>query len=169
MAYTEKQKSEHIRELQRYLFGISQKDSRIPPVYPDGRYGKETEAAVSIFQRYYGLPVTGEVNRQRWDAIVSTYRSITYKPIAVDVFPAPDYVMRLGDSGNLVLQLQLMLFALAAGYSNIPEPEENGIYGKKTEEAIKTIQEMALLEQTGETDIETWNRIAQWFSREMKK
>lgn len=169
MSYTEKQKSEYVRELQKYLFHIAQKDKRIPAPSPDGVYGPETEAAVTAFQRHYSLSITGEVDKPTWDAIALEYhQSFGLNPIAIDVFPHGDYVMVPGDSGNLVLQLQLMLFVFAGAYSNMIEPEQNGIYGKETEMAVKSLQAVSMLPQTGEVDVQTWNRLSRWFSSYLK-
>lgn len=165
MKYTEEQKRGHVKELQTYLYHIAQKDPRIPPVAPDGIYDAETEAAVSAFQRHYGLPVTGEVDRGTWDAIIREYREdFGDKPLPVNAFPSPDYVIRSGDTGVLVLQLQLMLWALSDEYTNIPEPEQNGVYGPKTERSVRELQRVSRLPQTGEVDKRTWNPLAQWFA-----
>ncbi|MCQ2420025.1 MAG: peptidoglycan-binding protein [Clostridia bacterium] len=41
-----------------------------------GTYDEATEAAVSSFQRYAGLPETGAVDRDTWDAVYSQYAGI---------------------------------------------------------------------------------------------
>lgn len=170
MSYTEKQKSEYVKELQKSLFLISQWDKRIPVITPDGIFGPDTQSAVSAFQQYYGLLVTGEVDKATWDEIAAKYKMIyEATPDVIDIFPSQRYMIRPGDSGNLVLQLQLMLFALAGAYSNMVEPEQNGIYGEKTESSVRELQRISMLPQTGETDVHTWNRLAKWFSSQLKR
>jgi len=62
-----------VRALQTMLRSLSFSDPSIPRLIPDGTYGPETQAAVSAFQRQAGLPVTGEVDNDVWDAIVLAY------------------------------------------------------------------------------------------------
>ncbi len=44
----------------------------------------------------------------------------------------------------------------------------NGEYDSRTESAVKRYQEISGLQVTGETDIETWNRIKRDYDREIK-
>jgi len=49
MAYTNEDRRNHIRELQRYLYSLSFYDETMPQVVPDGIYGRETALAVRAF------------------------------------------------------------------------------------------------------------------------
>ena len=49
----------------------------IPEVRPDGRYGAETETAVSAFQQIAGLTRTGRVDRPTWRALAEAYNGGT--------------------------------------------------------------------------------------------
>ncbi len=51
MAYTNEDRRNHIRELQRYLYSLSFYDETMPQVVPDGIYGRETALAVRAFQQ----------------------------------------------------------------------------------------------------------------------
>lgn len=62
-----------VRSLQTMLRQISELDTSIPAVVPDGIYGRDTLAAVSAFQRTRGLPVTGVADLTTWEAIVEAY------------------------------------------------------------------------------------------------
>ena len=62
-----------IRSLQTMLKTIAETDPSIPLVIPDGIYGQETIAAVYAFQRKYGIPMTGIVDQNTWEAIVAVY------------------------------------------------------------------------------------------------
>ena len=62
--YTDEQKKSHIMELQRYLHGLNMHKGNEPAVIPDGVYGERTTAAVSLFQRENGIPVTGKTDRK---------------------------------------------------------------------------------------------------------
>ena len=62
-----------IYELQTMLRLLSQINPNFPPVNPDGIYGPETVSAVSAFQRFHGLPVTGVTDNSTWETIVDIY------------------------------------------------------------------------------------------------
>jgi peptidoglycan hydrolase-like protein with peptidoglycan-binding domain len=50
----------------------------IPPAEPDGIYGPQTESAVRAFQEFFGIDVTGVVDRYTWDRIVLIYRNLRF-------------------------------------------------------------------------------------------
>lgn len=65
-----------VRLLQYMLSVLSAHISTIPPVSVDGIYGQQTRAAVLAAQRRFGLPETGSVGAQTWDAIYDQYSGI---------------------------------------------------------------------------------------------
>lgn len=71
--------------IQEVLAYISTIVPEIPYVQPDGRYGPETTAAVTVFQRIYGLKPTGIVNEETWNKLISVYRELRFG----DTMPAP--------------------------------------------------------------------------------
>jgi len=71
--------------IQEVLAYISTIVPEIPYVQPDGRYGPETTAAVTVFQRIYGLEPTGIVNEETWNKLISVYRELRFG----DTMPAP--------------------------------------------------------------------------------
>lgn len=162
--YTEQQKRDNIKEVQTYLHRIAQQDKRIPVVIPDGIYGDETERAVKAFQRLYGLPETGEVDKDTWDRIVEIYLTITAKPEPINAFPSSGFILREGDTGPLVYLVQIMLDTLAKKYNNLNRQRVNGVYGSETTGNVKEIQKNSRLEQTGDVNRETWNSITAAFN-----
>jgi hypothetical protein len=60
--------------LEIMLNTISAIHPEIIPVEIDGIYGPDTTAAVIIFQNLYGLPVTGIVDEETWDALNEVYQ-----------------------------------------------------------------------------------------------
>ena len=62
-----------VRSLQTMLRTIAESDDRYNSVVPDGIYGPQTVAAVSVFQRNHGLPVTGITDQLTWDTIAAAY------------------------------------------------------------------------------------------------
>ena len=160
MGYTDEQKRQHTAELQQYLYTISYFDKRIPQILPDGFYGENTENAVRIFQKEYGLPETGEADYQTWDKIVNVYRKyLSSKPEPIKVFPSEKYVCREGESGRTVYIIQALLNELGRCYDNMPELAVSGEYGAETAEAVMEFQKKTGLPQTGEVNGETWNML----------
>ena len=45
----------------------------LTPIDIDGIFGEATERQVSTFQAAEGLPITGEVDKRTWDALVDVY------------------------------------------------------------------------------------------------
>lgn len=67
-----------VREFQTYLRTIGQNISQIPVIDVTGYFGPETERAVLIFQRLYGLEPTGFVGSPTWDAAAREYNYIMF-------------------------------------------------------------------------------------------
>lgn len=158
MPYSEQQKKEHIRELQRYLHGIDMSRGKLPTVIPDGIYGERTIAAISDFQRNHGLPVNGETDSATWELIVREYLAeMGEKPLHLSVFPSSDYVCHKGCGGIIVCVIQSMLAELGRRYDNLKAVEINGDYTEETSEAVKLFQRICGLEDSGSVDSTTWN------------
>lgn len=158
-----------IRNLQRYLRQLAFFEDELPELPIDGIYGDETRLAVELFQKSRGLPVTGLVDRQTWDAIYQAYRVSTAsksKPIPLDIFyrqPVPSYI-RVGDVGFVVAAIQYMLNDVLSFYSDVPQIETDGSYSNQTSDAVQMFQGYASLPQTGEVDLETWNRLSMFYN-----
>ena len=158
MPYTPKQKKKHVREIQCYLQGISYYNDKIPLIIPDGYFGKETSTAVRAFQREYKIPETGTVTHETWNAIVSVYRYFADSiPIPLDIFPSENYSLRKGDSGIIVYVIQVLLHEMGLKYDNFPDIVINGIYDNSTANAVRFLQNLSNLSQTGTVNNQTWN------------
>ncbi len=64
--------------IQQYLSYIASVLEGIAPADPDGIFGPQTEQAVRSFQEYFGINVTGVVDRYTWDRIVLIYRRLRF-------------------------------------------------------------------------------------------
>ncbi len=163
-----------IRNLQRYLRQLAFFNDALPELPIDGVYGAETRLAVELFQQSQGLPVTGLVDRQTWDAVYEAYRisvADASKPISIDVFyrqPVPSYI-RMGDAGFAVAAIQYMLNEVLSFYGELLQLETDGSYGSQTSDAVQIFQGYAALPQTGEVDLETWNRLSLLYNDRLLK
>ncbi|MFT4146073.1 MAG: peptidoglycan-binding protein [Mobilitalea sp.] len=66
-----------VRMIQEQLNRIAQAYSALPRIAVDGSYGPQTSAAVSAFQRIFGLPDTGIVDLATWYKISQIYVGVT--------------------------------------------------------------------------------------------
>ena len=161
MAYQLNQKQAHIRELQRYLHGISYFNTAIPHLTADGVYGKETAMAVRAFQQQYGLHPTGETNRATWDAVVQQFQLFVTQPATeLTIFPAKLGRSGSGDVGFTVYVVQAILESLCLEYENLFAVPVNGTYGAETKRAVMQFQRENGLRPTGEVNAATWNMLA---------
>lgn len=162
-------RSFYIRELQQYLRTIQQFRTGSSFVPIDGIFGSRTAAAVEEFQREEGLPVTGEVDKDTWDALRRVYLEILLlymSPIPIQGYQNPVLALLPGDRGDGVAFLQIMLRQLSARYPNIPaEPVITGIYSPATAQAVMAIQRLSGLPETGQTDKATWNAVTNLYNQ----
>lgn len=153
----------YILELQYYLRVIEQDRHEYSDVPVDGFFGPQTAQAVRRFQQEAGLPETGDVDRETWDAIYAAYTAL-HTPL--QAFPLlcigrdGSVNLRPGDQSDCVYFLQLMLQTLHSRYGNLPPVDTpDGLYSENTAEAVRAVQKRSGLEETGITDRETWNAI----------
>ena len=77
-----------VRHLQYMLSMLSEFIPQIPPVTTDGIYGPKTADAVRAAQRWFKLPVTGNVDEETWDAIYDQFSGVeNYALRNQEVFP----------------------------------------------------------------------------------
>ena len=69
-------RNEAVKDLQTYLSFIGSNISEIPVLPITGYYGEQTENAVSVFQRLFGLEVSGTVGPLTWSQIAREYDNL---------------------------------------------------------------------------------------------
>ena len=106
----------------------------------DGIFGSKTETAVKLFQKSQGLVVDGIVGNNTWAAID---KALTTHP-----------VLRNGSTGEAVKYLQTSLIKLGYNSGII-----DGIFGAKTETAVKLFQKSQGLVVDGIVGNNTWAAI----------
>jgi len=111
----------------------------------DGVFGAQTERAVKRFQRVLGLEEDGIVGPRTW-AFLTPF---------VDESD-PD-VLRRGSRGSMVTLLQNGL--LRAGY-DLGDDGVDGLFGTKTQAAVRAFQAAQGLPQTGVVGVNTWTALA---------
>lgn len=109
-----------------------------PQLVVDGIFGSLTEKTVKIIQYRYFLVQDGIVGTNTWRVLCSW--DLIEKPL-----------LRRGSTGVLVGRVQQVLRD-AKWYSGAID----NTFGPLTEQAVKRLQAMLNLPQTGSTDPETW-------------
>ena len=107
--------------------------------------GDQGYTAIEILRNYYGDSIyineTTEIS-----GIPSSY---------------PGAPLRVGSSGDKVRQMQRQLNVISNAYPRIPKIAEDGIFGSKTEDAVKTFQRVFGLTPDGIVGFATWYKISE--------
>ncbi len=131
----------------------------------DGSFGPATTNSVKSFQRTYGLPETGIVDRVTWNRIENIYfefvSEIDYEFFGGRVLPFPGRVLREGVEGNDVRVLQEYLNYISNSYPEIPRVNVDGSFGPSTARQVRAFKELFDLPGDPErVNAPTWNAIA---------
>lgn len=159
--------NDDVRTIQIRLNRIANNFPSIPKILAnDGLFGTDTEAAVKRFQEIFNLTPDGIVGPTTWYTIQNIYigvkrlndlnaEGITLGEVTQQ-FPE---VLRPGDSGNPVQNLQYYISYLSQYYNTIPPVAIDGVYGATTEAAVRDVQSTFGLPVDGIVGEATWDRI----------
>ena len=156
-----------VKEIQVKLNRISKNYPAIPKISPvDGIFAEETEAAVRSFQSIFNLTADGLVGNATWYAIQRVYAAVKRLNDLASEGITPDEItnivaqqLEIGDRGRGVRELQYFLNFIANYNESVPYIEIDGIFGPRTESAVKAIQTLYGIEPTGVVDLKTWDYI----------
>ncbi|MDO4568675.1 MAG: peptidoglycan-binding domain-containing protein [Clostridia bacterium] len=151
-----------VESLQTMLREISRVDEAVPPVIPDGIYGDQTARSVVRFQEAKGLPATGVVDLDTWDAIVRAFDQALESIYPVCFAPRllPKEAVLPGDSHFLLYIIQAMFAALATVLGGVPPVQVSGTHDEASVKAVKWLQRCAGMDEHGAVDIPTWSALA---------
>lgn len=156
-----------VRSLQTMLRVISEYNSSIPTVIPDGIYGKETREAVTAFQRNNGLPATGITDQQTWEKIVDQYDDAIIfigKAEPIEIIMDPNRIYVLGDRSPNLYLVQSILDYLSTQHKPISAPSRGGTLDDLTAASILSFQKLIGLPATGNLDRKTWQQLSKQFT-----
>lgn len=156
-----------VKAIQYFLNYVAIYDNSVPEIAIDGYFGERTEAAVQAFQAASDIPVTGIMDEDTFTRLYDTYISII-SSFPEDMFintaaPFPGTALLLGSESESVRLLQRYLNALSAIYPEIGTVSEDGIFGEKTEAAVKAFQKIFGLPENGVVGAVVWNAIAEQY------
>lgn len=107
--------------------------------------GDQGYSAIEILRYYYGS-----------DLYINSTEEISGIPASW-----PGNNLSVGSSGTKVRQMQEQLDVIARSYPAIPRITADGVYGEKTQDAVRTFQGIFDLPETGVVDFATWYKISQ--------
>lgn len=107
--------------------------------------GEQGYSAIDILRNYYGN-----------DIYIATAEEVSGVPASW-----PGVELEIGSRGDSVRQIQKLLNGVSKGYPLIPKVAQDGVYGQKTADAVKTFQRIFDLPQTGVVDFPTWYKISE--------
>lgn len=145
-----------VERVQFWLNTLAQFDSTIPSPAVDGVFGSGTTAAVTAFQRRYGLVADGIVGRSTWDLLYSAYQS-AQDDINRNAYPGSP--LGLGSEGSNVKQIQFWMRIIARNYIALEGVAVDGMYGPATRQAVMSFQDYFGLSADGIVGEQTWNRL----------
>ena len=134
--------------LQVALNRIAQNYPAIPRIAEtNGFFTGQTEAAVRAFQGIFNLVQDGVVGKATWYKIRSIYNGIKRLNELYSEGITPEEARRLypevlrpGDTGQLVRQMQYLLAVLAYFDPALPTPPVNGSFDEATKAALQAFQ-----------------------------
>lgn len=106
--------------------------------------GDRGYSAIEILRYYYGSSM-----------YINTAEGISGIPSSW-----PGYDLSVGATGNKVRQMQEQLARISKAYPAIPRITADGIYGPRTQEAVRKFQSVFGLPMTGVVDYKTWYEIS---------
>ena len=131
-----------------------------------GFYGEETRLAVENFQQEFSLPVTGVVDEETWNALLSmTFDLLSsaggFGKSADGEYPG--YLLTVGSAGPAVQELQFYMNAIAELYCAAGFVRSDGYFDEATRDAVIAFQMGFGIPATGFVDRATWDVIHNYY------
>lgn len=170
LIYTEDLKvgmqSPEVSTFQYYLAVIGAYYEAVEPVAITGYFGENTERSVKSFQRVFGLPQTGEIDRATRNDIYRAYEGIveSVPPRQTEVALYPGTVLREGITSDSVKIIQEYLTFIHNTYSEIPAVNNTGYFGPLTKQSVMAFQRQFDINPTGIVGAVTWDKITEVYS-----
>ena len=131
-----------------------------------GFYGEETRLAVENFQQEFSLPVTGVVDEETWNALLSMTFDLlssagSFGKSADGEYPG--YLLTVGSAGPAVQELQFYMNTIAELYCAAGFVRSDGYFDEATRDAVIAFQMGFGIPATGFVDRATWDVIHNYY------
>ena len=171
-ALREGSSGDDVLKMQVYLNRIGG-NYHVPPLgRPDGVFDGLMKISVMEFQRINSLLIDGIIGKSSWYAITRIYVAVKQlaelesegERIGIGEAP-PDVVLRLGDRGEHLVELQFLLNFIAEFYPTIPFVIEDGVFREPTKNAVTEFQREFGLVADGVVGYDTWSALYAVYER----
>ena len=155
-----------VRSLNLKLRNIASYYDDIPTVTASGYFGEDTERAVLQFQDKFGLERTGIVDFDTWNKIVDESDRVDFlrDPISeVLIFNEGNKNIYPGDKALELYVIQAMMLALSEVIENFIKVDVTGIHDTNSVDAVKNIQNISGIDESGVINSEFSNNLAQLY------
>lgn len=133
---------------------------------PNGVFGADTESSVKVFQTAFNMSSDGIIGSSTWNKISFIFLAVTKiadlesEGIRIGIGETPPkVVLKRGDRGPDVLQLQFLLNFISVYYPSVPTVIEDTIFEARTENSVKEFQKYFKLNSDGVVGSSTWNKL----------
>ncbi len=143
-----------VREVQKYLHTVSDRiDPEIPRIAVDGVWGDETEEAVNVFKRKYGLSEGARVDLETFDLLYSLYKGELDDIDAEDNYICCEgFPLSVGVQNHDVTVLHSILSELRREYPTVSRAPRGNYYSDDTARAVSDMQRIFGYGEDGITD-----------------
>lgn len=156
-------RSGDVEKIQRKLLDLTNIYTNLPVVTADGMFNDNTKRTIKKFQQLNAMEITGELDKITINKINEIHEcnkeDVEIKETRQNYINQSKNQLEMGDTGHYVIELQKYLNIISKKYSTIPNLRVDGIYGDKTESAVKEFQNIFKLEVDGKVDDLTWNTL----------
>lgn len=162
MQSTAPKNNQPIFSAQTFLRKISQNDSRVPSVIPDGIYNEQTKRAVEEFQKTKNMVPTGILDNETWNELVKEFDRLSQEirllnPFGINYLSYID--IEPGENSKVLYVIQAMIKVISLSFDNIKAVEIDGKNSQELVNTIKQLQKLSDIPETGIIDIPTYNTI----------
>lgn len=162
----------YIAEIQEKLRALELRAEGSSAVPVDGIFGPATTKAVERFQRRYNLPISGNVDRDTYYKLVEAYNALLARNISESCIngfrPTDGFALRLGDTGDSVFFLNIMLQRLSSFFGGFPSLQAENTYTETTQQIVRELQHRLGLPANGIVNRQAWNRIVDLYNDIMR-
>ncbi len=152
-----------VQSLQHMLNHLARTIQTLPRLAETGTFDEPTLEAVMVFQRDFGLPVTGIVDQLTWDVIKDQYYQNLFRygdtPL-LHVFPSGTESVGESEQAAELLIVQAMISELRKVISNFESGAMDGINSGATWRNLRIVQQLSTLPDSGVLDRATWAILA---------